>query len=147
MMQDRFKFRAWNKRDKRMIYNAEDVYDGYLSGWCGVVGKENNNDGWISCFGEYLGRDEYVIMQSTGLKDKNGKLIYEGDMLKTDLKRPYNIVVFRNGMFMIECEHTTGIYYDLFCGVCDDLRKDIDSVSFEIIGNIYENKELLGEQK
>lgn len=131
-MKERFKFRAWNKRDKKMIYNAEDVYDGSLSGWCGVD-KENNNDGWISCFGEYLGRDEYVIMQSTGLKDKNGKLIFEGDILQHP-QLPHKVVVewFQCGFWLN--------------GYQNGAKRNLhDACKFyEVIGNIYENKELLG---
>lgn len=125
-MNERFKFRAYNRKTKKLIYDVE------------LINKR---------FVEFVEDKNIVLMQSTGLKDKNGKLIYEGDMLGTDLKRPYNIVVFRNGMFMLECEDTNGIYYDLFCGVCDDLKKDIDRCNNEIIGNIYENKELLGVEE
>ena len=135
-MEDRFRFRAWNKRENKMIYNAEDVYDGSLSGWCG--NENNNNDGWISCFGEYLGRDdEYVVMQSTGLKDKNDKLIYEGDIIIINHTTPFGTeikqvcrVEFSDGCFWARTKTEAVILYH-------------EDNEYKIIGNIYENKELL----
>lgn len=126
-MKERFKFRVWNKRDKKMIYNVEDVYDGSLSGWCG--NENNNNDGWISCFGEYLGRDEYVVMQCTGLKDKNGKLIYEGDILQHP-QLPHKVV----------CEwFQCGFWLN---GYQNGAKRSLHDVCkfYEVIGNIYDGE-------
>lgn len=147
-MQNRFSFRAWNKREQKMIYNAEDVYDGALSGWCGVD-KENNNDGWISCFGEYLGREEYIVMQCTGLKDKNNKLIYEGDIIKyTDCEGKetigylcvdrFNLLTFTDIKGVDFCEEWVDIVKAVFFA---------GTSKIEIVGNLYENKDLLEEQK
>jgi uncharacterized phage protein (TIGR01671 family) len=72
-----------------------------------------------------------TIGQYTGLKDKNGKEIYEGDIISTDLDRPFNIVVFRNGAFVFQCHDNGKDYYDYMFSYG------------EVIGNIYENPELL----
>ena len=73
------------------------------------------------------------IMQFTGLKDKNGKEIYEGDLLKLD-----------NLLMTIEWIPE----WSRFMGVVDEIRCPLEEASLlkcEIIGNIYENPELLKE--
>lgn len=81
-------------------------------------------------------------MQYTGIKDKNGKEIYEGDIISTDLDRPFNIVVFRNGAFMFQCHDNGKDYYDYMFSV----DEESDRWEYgEIIGNIYENPKLVGE--
>lgn len=84
---------------------------------------------------------EYELMQFTGLKDKNGKEIYEGDIVTTDLSRPYLIVKYHNGAFMFQCLDEGKTYYDFMNPPIDE---EVDRYSWgEVIGNIYENPELL----
>ena len=87
---------------------------------------------------------EYVfdgLMQYTGLKDKNGKEIYEGDILRhinpKQFKNSVYEVVFLNGGFAIKGDD-----------YIEDLNEFLkSSSSAEVIGNIYENPELLeGEE-
>ncbi|PFD19252.1 hypothetical protein CN305_13655 [Bacillus cereus] len=75
---------------------------------------------------------DYEWMQYTGLKDKNGKEIYEGDViLVIEWNRKYN-VVFERGMFKASGSTT----FSLVTATNGEL-------SCQVIGNIYENPELL----
>lgn len=91
--------------------------------------------------------DKYVLMQSTGLKDKNGVEIFEGDVV---------LVSVRNGFDYLDnkvCIVKNSIDYSgLVCATVDeDLEYRIfntelfEEYTYEVIGNIYENSELLEE--
>lgn len=80
-----------------------------------------------------------TVGQYTGLKDKNGKRIFEGDVCSTDLSRPYLVVEFRNGCFMYQCEDNGETYYDIMTPI--EPLVDADEFT-EVIGNIHDNPEL-----
>lgn len=82
---------------------------------------------------DYFGDDDNaIIMQYTGLKDKNGKEIYEGDILNNEGYR-WELIVLNDFSDLLS------FYYDkVECCLSDDL---------EIIGNIFENPELLEKTK
>lgn len=140
-MNDRFKFRVWDKRTEEML-DVRLISYFSTGNICRV--EAQNAVGDIKILDDYKTSIEDIeLMQSTGLKDKNGKLIYEGDIVKFYFDRDKVI-----GVIAWDNEHQVGFYvnttdyfkdkyiinYDFLCGF-----------NYEVIGNIYENKELLNE--
>ena len=90
------------------------------------------------------------VMQYTGLKDKNGVEIYEGDICCDYFDNAIGVIKFINGCFVYEA-----LYDDMFDNIAEDskrfrvpLMKRVvrENQYVEVIGNIYENKELLNVQ-
>jgi len=127
------KFRAWNIGGKIMNYSIAGLYPSEYGIAVQVNGSRDINS------------INYVLLQYTGLKDKNGKEIYEGDVVKildTSISKHYD--------FIGEC-----VWYEFSCGFNlrkgnhDLMFKRLDSTTeqYEIIGNIYENPNLLDDKK
>lgn len=119
------KFRVWDKRWNKMIYDVQDTFE------------ENYTLG-IDYFGQYLNNEySFEVMQYTGLKDCNRKEIYEGDILNVSNKYSGSfqpiIIIFEDGCFKGQAYHK----------MTKPFMLDTPITVLEIIGNIYENKDLI----
>lgn len=126
------RYRAWDKEFKEMVQVDALVFDGqiikatYKNG--NVVKEDLKN---------------YKLMQSTGLTDKNGKEVFEGDILSVETdEENVKVSVFwddKHALFMFESKkyNETEVLAELF---------EDNAYSFEIIGNVHANPELLEEQ-
>lgn len=164
-MQDRFKFRSYGKPNSiiegmQNIYTFEEIEGGYFN--------VKVDKGWLS----FVKEEDLKIMQCTGLKDKNGKLIYEGDIVKDltylhEVKYVCAFLPIFGGLGLISNQDLKD--YE-FCKenwesftINDKVRKldnrfklanqgnklkcfnmnNLKMDDFEVIGNIYETPELL----
>lgn len=145
------RFRVWDKEKQRWYcptgtYGSERFHYDVLSKL------------WrIEFWAEDDGPEKYIISQDTGLKDKNGKSIYSGDVVKAfsninkisdpelapDTEPLYanKVVEFINGAFCL----STKRYPHGGCGVLDHYCGAM-SADLEVIGNIWQNPELLEEK-
>lgn len=128
------KFRVWNGTD--MVYDV-------VVGRFGIFHVNPENSGLDPNDSASLNPlntrypDDIPLMQFTGLVDKNGKEIYDGDILKTETDKV--MIVKWNEKFASWCLYRDGwAFYHWFGESCNP--KDC-----EIIGNKYQNKELLPE--
>lgn len=102
--------------------------------------------------GAYLGNDKHwELSQSTGLKDKHGKEIYEGDIIRGYLPshaaQPTEIksdVTFKEGLYSFMQLNDTPVALRELIEVSN--TKECNFAGVEIIGNIYENPELLNQE-
>lgn len=141
-MNDRFKFRVWDKRKnnylKDFVFNFINKFP-YIT-----IEYFDNEYEYTHTFEE----NEIIIEQCTGLKDRNQKLIYEGDILDFDLSTPRNGGNYRGFIRWQKQNNLIGwMISDMDMTGDWDLRQIAHPndwmVYGEIIGNIHENRELL----
>lgn len=133
------RYRAWIKTEKRMFfsddilaidYENEEIVTQQVYFENGLP-DDRDLDNFVF--------EEIKLMQSTGLKDKNGKIIFEGDIVKMskDLySEPtyYEVVRHRGGAYRLESKQHG----------CELWLRHTDC---EVVGNVYENRELLEDEE
>lgn len=132
------KFRAWDKTKE--IFTKYQIVDDmlyFMDKFTGVWKRDDN-------------QDRFVLMQSTGFKDKNGKEIFEGDIVNCgylfngspfdeldEYEEEKGVVKFLNCGFNIKFKNDTNLFIDIVES-CEDI---------EIIGNIYENRRIKNRKR
>lgn len=137
------KFRAWDRYEEVMT-NQEGIY-------FGAMDHDGMLESLILCLEE-----RYELMQSTGLKDKNGVEIFEGDVVRSfsninrvsdpylttiEPEYGYKVVIYSDGAFVLSDDGKRE-YSGVLNHYSGAMTKD-----FEVVGNIYENPDLLEEVK
>ena len=137
-MKDRFKFKCWDKKINQMRYGDIQLA---FNGRPFVL--EDSSKGLT-----VADIDDIEILQCTGISDKNGKLIYEGDVLKNLLNgKKYKVA-------WVGCQASFELHQILSPN--DEDYKKAQPIAiyfanggfqrFQVLGNIYENPELLEEK-
>lgn len=130
------KYRAWDKENKEMLFvrQIDFMFEKVV----------------LECYEQFF-IDEVELMQSTGLKDVHGKEVYEGDLIATPFEE--------DGLFEVHMDTVAGVYTKSTLTGKLQFIEDLDSLEeleefksefaeyLEIKGNIYENPDLLGEEK
>ena len=119
------KFRVWDNDLEIMSYSDTDIFITFSDdGIC--IGYEIDDE-----------IDDYDLMQYIGLKDKNGREIYEGDIV--EYKNEYHVIEWDDCKFMAKG------FYCSSQDTPDDFFSEFAYTNCKVIGNIYENPELLEE--
>ncbi len=129
------KFRAWDTTNKEMF---KDTFAITESGQVVTV-----EQGFVTDTPEYVFVDNLVVMQSTGLVDKNGMEIFEGDIVTdgdvaSDIKYHQTLGFYMIGKYGFSVPFGQGVDVEYFEEFADHVSK-----IFEVVGNVYENPELL----
>lgn len=132
------KFRAWDKKNKRMLLlelngfltDIEDARYTLLE-----VVFSSRHVAYVDDYYHNTNQEQFSLMQNTGSKDKNGVEIYEGDIVKHDLWGNHEVIWEMAGFRMTN----------------NSLENDVNMGHSQlkrcrVIGNIYENPELLNNQ-
>jgi uncharacterized phage protein (TIGR01671 family) len=136
-MQNRtLKFRAWDKLEKRFIYPDKGYQGHYVLSLDGKFHNLQNGSGG----------DECVVQQFTGLKDKNGKDIYEGDIISVGFYCAEEHGVVKFGEYCGK-DYYANDGYGWFVDHGFDVHTLVKNWAYEssVVGNIFENSELLNK--
>ena len=126
----KIKFRAWDKKKKKMYYFGDKECPDFMSLNGKIVYSDDNHRP------DFCESERYIPLQYTGLKDKNGKEIYEGDIVRGPDKLLY-LIFWDNP--------SAGFKLDDLGRTPKNKRYNVDFSwdDIEVIGDVYENKDLL----
>ncbi len=141
-MSREFKFRVWEPLNKNMHFLNFALYEnkGHVNNWVLPLNHQCCSDKNYTI----MNLNNVEIMQYTGLKDVNGKEVYEGDIILSPWwdDEPQEVVFHKYGFKVLDIRQKIVHGRELYEGI-DDLLDGCFGKDFEILGNIYENPELL----
>ena len=120
------KFRAYDSGSLSRMYRPDEVMVGDGNIW--IIDED-------SVAGDWIVNNDIHLMQSTGLFDRNGKEIFEGDILKNN--KYITSVFYENGAYCVKFRRTQNTTVTM------NVISFIEKYKTRIVGNIYENPELL----
>jgi len=138
-MNERYLFRAWDAKLKTMFYIHELKYSQITNDLSAIYGYTGDTGGFSIRHGGPIDRQcatgqRYFLMQCTGLRDKNGTLIFEGDVLySADAEMYFDVKWWRHGWYF-NCTDSYEDIEDSLCCWADDAH---------LVGNIHDNPELV----
>lgn len=156
-MNREIKFRVWDKRSKTMIgprkylgwYDVLSPYDPF------TIARQNINDDyltndsekWLEWWRKLL-EENFITMQFTGIQDKNNKDIYEGDLIRVNSVKITNNEVKKDDSYVLQIFYSE-IEAAFKAATPKGVREGVLGgnliiySSIEVIGNVFENPELL----
>lgn len=146
--------------EDRYLYKAKRVDNGeWVVGYLYRLSENNPPFIMLRKYGESYEVDENTICQCTGLKDKNGNLIWENDIVKKGFYIDYDSVYQEEHVTsVISKEYVGTVKFECFAWIVETFNDQIkcilpiyelsehseDIKYFEVVGNIFDNPELLG---
>ena len=139
MKNQKIKVRVWSKPLERFLTKDEWFLD--FDGDLYFIEHDEDSNQWHVRVHE----ESYVVQQYTGLKDSKGKEIYEGDVVKIIYDKAIGEVYFDFNLGAFRLKDKSSKSYPITTYRFDEANKPIGlvNVADEVIGNIFENSELL----